>query len=99
MCKIPTEVATLTGIMLPFKGLILLKLFTSTHSNSLLTSVDCYTLLKSKFFATVPYFLLIYLRKRRYLGRYFAHPMMQNRRAKRDDYKPSAVRVTQRCVP
>ncbi|QNR82562.1 hypothetical protein [Piscirickettsia salmonis] len=32
-------------------------------------------------------------RKRRYLGRYFAHPMMQNRRAKRDDYKPSAVRV------
>ncbi|MGJ3493507.1 hypothetical protein ACR9PT_02860 [Piscirickettsia salmonis] len=27
-------------------------------------------------------------RKRRYLGRYFAHPMMQNRRAKRDDYKP-----------
>ncbi|QGP54864.1 hypothetical protein PsalMR5_01810 [Piscirickettsia salmonis] len=40
-----------------------------------------------------------YWRKRRYLGRYFAHPMMQNRRAKRDDYKPSAVRVTQRCVP
>ncbi|WP_231117373.1 hypothetical protein [Piscirickettsia salmonis] len=39
------------------------------------------------------------MRKRRYLGRYFAHPMMQNRRAKRDDYKPSAVRVTQRCVP
>ncbi|WP_230389049.1 hypothetical protein [Piscirickettsia salmonis] len=39
------------------------------------------------------------VRKRRYLGRYFAHPMMQNRRAKRDDYKPSAVRVTQRCVP
>ncbi|PEQ17577.1 hypothetical protein [Piscirickettsia salmonis] len=38
-------------------------------------------------------------RKRRYLGRYFAHPMMQNRRAKRDDYKPSAVRITQRCVP
>ncbi|QGP50282.1 hypothetical protein PsalN5692_01744 [Piscirickettsia salmonis] len=27
------------------------------------------------------------------------YPMMQNRRAKRDDYKPSAVRVTQRCVP
>ncbi|WP_282916174.1 hypothetical protein [Piscirickettsia salmonis] len=25
--------------------------------------------------------------------------MMQNRRAKRDDYKPSAVRVTQRYVP
>ncbi|QHS25547.1 hypothetical protein GW537_05875 [Piscirickettsia salmonis] len=41
----------------------------------------------------------ISLRKRRYLGRYFAHPMMQNRRAKRDDYKPSAVRVTQRYVP
>ncbi|WP_081078112.1 phosphatase [Piscirickettsia salmonis] len=40
-----------------------------------------------------------YTRKRRYLGRYFAHPMMQNRRAKRDDYKPSAVRVTQRYVP
>ncbi|QNR82285.1 phosphatase [Piscirickettsia salmonis] len=39
------------------------------------------------------------IRKRRYLGRYFAHPMIQNRRAKRDDYKPSAVRVTQRCVP
>ncbi|WP_169834781.1 hypothetical protein [Piscirickettsia salmonis] len=38
-------------------------------------------------------------RKRRYLGRYFAHPMMQNRRAKRDDYKPSPVRVTQRYVP
>ncbi|WP_155084846.1 hypothetical protein [Piscirickettsia salmonis] len=38
-------------------------------------------------------------RKRRYLGRYFAHPMMQNRRAKRDEYKPSAVRVTQRYVP
>ncbi|QHS31616.1 hypothetical protein [Piscirickettsia salmonis] len=38
-------------------------------------------------------------RKRRYLGRYFAHSMMQNRRAKRDDYKPSAVRVTQRYVP
>ncbi|WP_230383247.1 MFS transporter [Piscirickettsia salmonis] len=44
-------------------------------------------------------FSLLFLRKRRYLGRYFAHPMMQNRRAKRDDYKPSAVRVTQRCVP
>ncbi|MGJ3502591.1 hypothetical protein, partial [Piscirickettsia salmonis] len=40
---------------------------------------------------------IVYLRKRRYLGRYFTHPMMQNRRAKRDDYKPSAVRVTQRC--
>ncbi|WP_196214746.1 hypothetical protein [Piscirickettsia salmonis] len=40
-----------------------------------------------------------FYRKRRYLGRYFAHPMMQNRRAKRDDYKPSAVRVTQRYVP
>ncbi|WP_196214778.1 transposase [Piscirickettsia salmonis] len=39
------------------------------------------------------------IRKRRYLGRYFAHPMMQNRRAKRDDYKSSAVRVTQRYVP
>ncbi|MGJ3501993.1 hypothetical protein, partial [Piscirickettsia salmonis] len=36
------------------KGLILLKSFTFYHSNSLLTSVDCYTLLKSKFFATVP---------------------------------------------
>ncbi|QHS33271.1 hypothetical protein [Piscirickettsia salmonis] len=42
------------GVMLPFKGLILLKSFTSSHSNSLLTSVDYYTLLKSKFFATVP---------------------------------------------
>ncbi|MGJ3494756.1 hypothetical protein ACR9PT_09280, partial [Piscirickettsia salmonis] len=42
------------GIMLPFKGLILLKSFTFYHRNSLLTSVDCYTLLKSKFFATVP---------------------------------------------
>ncbi|QNR81839.1 hypothetical protein [Piscirickettsia salmonis] len=41
----------------------------------------------------------LYGRKRRYLGRYFAHPMMQNRRAKRDDYKPSAVRVTQCYVP
>ncbi|WP_230391877.1 transposase [Piscirickettsia salmonis] len=41
--------------MLPFKGLILLKSFTSSHSNSLLTSVDYYTLLKSKFFATVPF--------------------------------------------
>ncbi|WP_395168065.1 hypothetical protein ACGP04_12930 [Piscirickettsia salmonis] len=41
----------------------------------------------------------VFQRKRRYLGRYFAHPMMQNRRAKRDDYKPSAVRVTQRYVP
>ncbi|QGO19256.1 hypothetical protein Psal073_02321 [Piscirickettsia salmonis] len=41
----------------------------------------------------------IFFRKRRYLGRYFAHPMMQNRQAKRDDYKPSAVRVTQRYVP
>ncbi|ERL61490.1 hypothetical protein [Piscirickettsia salmonis] len=30
----------------------------------------------------------MHFRKRRYLGRYFAHPMMQNRRAKRDDYKP-----------
>ncbi|MGJ3493060.1 hypothetical protein PsalN5692_00029 [Piscirickettsia salmonis] len=45
------------------------------------------------------YAILLGNRKRRYLGRYFAHPMMQNRRAKRDDYKPSAVRVTQRCVP
>ncbi|WP_196214753.1 hypothetical protein [Piscirickettsia salmonis] len=44
-------------------------------------------------------FLHYIVRKRRYLGRYFAHPMMQNRRAKRDDYKPSAVRVTQRYVP
>ncbi|ALB22966.1 hypothetical protein Psal006b_01423 [Piscirickettsia salmonis] len=43
--------------------------------------------------------LALFERKRRYLGRYFAHPMMQNRRAKRDDYKPSAVRVTQRYVP
>ncbi|WP_155062804.1 hypothetical protein [Piscirickettsia salmonis] len=43
--------------------------------------------------------IIIKIRKRRYLGRYFAHPMMQNRRAKRDDYKPSAVRVTQRYVP
>ncbi|WP_230391490.1 hypothetical protein [Piscirickettsia salmonis] len=43
--------------------------------------------------------LLLLFCKRRYLGRYFAHPMMQNRRAKRDDYKPSAVRVTQRYVP
>ncbi|WP_080750131.1 hypothetical protein [Piscirickettsia salmonis] len=43
--------------------------------------------------------MLVHFRKRRYLGRYFAHPMMQNRRAKRDDYKPSAVRVTQRYVP
>ncbi|OAJ34052.1 hypothetical protein A0O36_01748 [Piscirickettsiaceae bacterium NZ-RLO1] len=38
-------------------------------------------------------------RKRRYLGRYFAHPMMQNRRAKRDDYKPSAALVTGHYVP
>ncbi|WP_395168082.1 hypothetical protein ACGP04_13200 [Piscirickettsia salmonis] len=45
------------------------------------------------------FLILQHLRKRRYLGRYFAHPMMQNRRAKRDDYKPSAVRVTQRYVP
>ncbi|QGP51393.1 hypothetical protein PsalN5692_02874 [Piscirickettsia salmonis] len=45
------------------------------------------------------FWILSQFRKRRYLGRYFAHPMMQNRRAKRDDYKPSAVRVTQRCVP
>ncbi|MGJ3500710.1 phosphatase [Piscirickettsia salmonis] len=44
-------------------------------------------------------YLYLRIRKRRYLGRYFAHPMMQNRRAKRDDYKPSAVRVTQRYVP
>ncbi|WP_230392608.1 hypothetical protein [Piscirickettsia salmonis] len=51
--------------------------------------------------ATSQHLISIYrgLRKRRYLGRYFAHPMMQNRRAKRDDYKPSAVRVTQRYVP
>ncbi|WP_218921124.1 hypothetical protein, partial [Piscirickettsia salmonis] len=113
------------------------KSFMFYHSNSLLTSVDCYTLLKSKFFATVPKnsreaglkfsgiqclgfiswippysapnagdnqgnaFILAETdgRKRRYLGRYFAHPMMQNRRAKRDDYKPSAVRVTQCYVP
>ncbi|OAJ33221.1 hypothetical protein [Piscirickettsia salmonis] len=39
------------------------------------------------------------LRKRRYLGRYFTHPMMQNRRAKRDDYKPSAALVTGHYVP
>ncbi|APS50336.1 hypothetical protein AVI51_05330 [Piscirickettsia salmonis] len=52
---------------------------------------DAYQSLKEK--------LKLSKRKRRYLGRYFAHPMMQNRRAKRDDYKPSAVRVTQRCVP
>ncbi|WP_416431005.1 transposase [Piscirickettsia salmonis] len=39
------------------------------------------------------------VRKRRYLGRYFAHPMMQNRRAKRDDYKPSAALVTGHYVP
>ncbi|WP_416430476.1 hypothetical protein [Piscirickettsia salmonis] len=38
-------------------------------------------------------------RKRRYLGRYFAPPMMQNRRAKRDDYKPSAALVTGHYVP
>ncbi|ERL62462.1 hypothetical protein [Piscirickettsia salmonis] len=55
----------------------------------------------SKSNITSSYFsiLNVNIRKRRYLGRYFAHPMMQNRRAKRDDYKPSAVRVTQRCVP
>ncbi|OAJ34459.1 hypothetical protein [Piscirickettsia salmonis] len=40
-----------------------------------------------------------HIRKRRYLGRYFAHPMMQNRRAKRDDYKPSAALVTGHYVP
>ncbi|WP_416431102.1 hypothetical protein [Piscirickettsia salmonis] len=39
------------------------------------------------------------IRKRRYLGRYFAHPMMQNRRAKRNDYKPSAALVTGHYVP
>ncbi|WP_416430914.1 hypothetical protein [Piscirickettsia salmonis] len=39
------------------------------------------------------------IRKRRYLGRYFSHPMMQNRRAKRDDYKPSAALVTGHYVP
>ncbi|WP_416430716.1 IS3 family transposase [Piscirickettsia salmonis] len=38
-------------------------------------------------------------RKRRCLGRYFAHPMMQNRRVKRDDYKPSAALVTGHYVP
>ncbi|ERL60847.1 hypothetical protein Psal104a_03392 (plasmid) [Piscirickettsia salmonis] len=38
-------------------------------------------------------------RKPHYLGRYFAHPMMQNRRAKRDDYKPSAALVTGHYVP
>ncbi|OAJ33977.1 hypothetical protein A0O36_01802 [Piscirickettsiaceae bacterium NZ-RLO1] len=43
--------------------------------------------------------ILAGLRKRRYLGRYFAHPMMQNRRAKRDDYKPSAALVTGHYVP
>ncbi|WP_169834791.1 hypothetical protein [Piscirickettsia salmonis] len=37
--------------------------------------------------------------KYRYLGRYFAHSMMQNRRAKRDDYKPSAALVTGHYVP
>ncbi|WP_155080974.1 hypothetical protein [Piscirickettsia salmonis] len=31
------------------------KSFTFYHSNSLLTSVDCYTIPKSKFFATVPH--------------------------------------------
>ncbi|WP_416430683.1 hypothetical protein [Piscirickettsia salmonis] len=41
----------------------------------------------------------VFSRKRRYLGRYFAHPMMQNRRAKRDDYKPSAALVTGHYVP
>ncbi|OAJ32944.1 phosphatase [Piscirickettsia salmonis] len=44
-------------------------------------------------------FLNLKARKRRYLGRYFAHPMMQNRRAKRDDYKPSAALVTGHYVP
>ncbi|WP_131812050.1 hypothetical protein [Piscirickettsia salmonis] len=39
------------------------------------------------------------MRKRRYLGRYFAHPMMKNRRAKRDDYKPSAALITGHYVP
>ncbi|WP_416430897.1 hypothetical protein [Piscirickettsia salmonis] len=43
--------------------------------------------------------LVCLIRKRRYLGRYFAHPMMQNRRAKRDDYKPSAALVTGHYVP
>ncbi|WP_218921125.1 hypothetical protein [Piscirickettsia salmonis] len=44
-------------------------------------------------------------RKRRYLGRYFAHPMMQNRRAKRNKYKPSdcprhtALRALNRHTP
>ncbi|OAJ33162.1 hypothetical protein A0O36_02642 [Piscirickettsiaceae bacterium NZ-RLO1] len=42
---------------------------------------------------------IIQNRKCRYLGRYFAHPMMQNRRAKRDDYKPSAALVTGHYVP
>ncbi|WP_196247423.1 hypothetical protein, partial [Piscirickettsia salmonis] len=42
--------------------------FTSTHSNSLLTSVDCYTLLKSKFFATVPFRNSALLKTRTYLG-------------------------------
>ncbi|ALA24541.1 hypothetical protein AVI51_00560 [Piscirickettsia salmonis] len=52
-----------------------------------------------RMFQNITYANAAVSRKRRYLGRYFAHPMMQNRRAKRDDYKPSAVRVTQRCVP
>ncbi|WP_155067527.1 hypothetical protein [Piscirickettsia salmonis] len=53
----------------------------------------------STFLSRSNIFIVNFERKRRYLGRYFAHPMMQNRRAKRDDYKPSAVRVTQRYVP
>ncbi|WP_416430760.1 hypothetical protein [Piscirickettsia salmonis] len=47
----------------------------------------------------IPQAILTVFRKRRYLGRYFAHPMMQNRRAKRDDYKPSAALVTGHYVP
>ncbi len=60
-------------------------------------STKHYTL--KAYVSTAPYLYTSMYRKRRYLGRYFAHPMMQNRRAKRDDYKPSAVRVTQRYVP
>ncbi|APS81934.1 hypothetical protein AVM71_00130 [Piscirickettsia salmonis] len=72
------------------------------HQSYLLTLIDkankmcCIRKMPNKQAKTV---INTFMRKRRYLGRYFAHPMMQNRRAKRDDYKPSAVRVTQRYVP
>ncbi len=98
---LPKMAENLTGKIIGDKGYISQKLFDQLYEKGLQLITKIRKNMKNKLVLMIDKILLRKrgIRKRRYLGRYFAHPMMQNRRAKRDDYKPSAVRVTQRYVP